>query len=242
MDIIHYHFTTLNSTNTWGKENAAQWQRDKITLITAEEQTAGRGRQGRSWKSPKGQNVYASLCFFLKEPSLVGNMPHVLALSTLKVLEKYGFQLKLKWPNDLLISGKKVGGVLCEVRSLDDQAAVILGVGLNVNMPKELLETLGRPATSCFIEKGSLYDVQEITHAIANSFAQDLERFMREGFQPFLKLYREHFAYQPGQRVRFHVAANDPIEGAFHSIGDNGSLNLQLDNGTIRNFISGDIL
>jgi len=242
MDIIRKHFTTIDSTNTWAKQNAERLEHDKVTLITADEQTAGRGRFKRSWESPPGLNIYATFCIFMEKHRMdIGNLPQVLSISATKVLQVLGFHSKLKWPNDVMISGKKAAGILCETTPLSDHLCVVLGIGLNVNMPKEILIKIDRPATSLLAEDGVKRDVEAVTQMLQKQFMQDLEIFLDEGFHPFLDTYKKFLIHAPGDIIHFHDNRVVWI-GGFKSINENGSLSLELESGVIKTFIAGEIL
>lgn len=242
MEVIRKHFDIIDSTNTWAKQNGAEFPKDKITLITANEQTAGRGRFRRRWESPPGLNVYATFCFFIeKHRHDIGNVPQILALSTAKTLEEIGFEPKLKWPNDVLLSGKKVGGILAETTPLSDQLCVVAGIGVNINMPKDLLDKIDRPATSLFVESGLKYDIETVLKILETKFCKDLDLFLADGFYPFLSEYKKRIGEKPGQPIKFND--NKTIwEGYFHSINNDGSLNLRLINGEIKTFLVGEIV
>ncbi len=240
MDFIRHHFQVIDSTNSWAKRNAHLLARDKITLVTADSQTAGRGRFKRHWVSPPNQNVYATFCFFVeKHHADLGNIPQVLALSAVKVLQHLGFSAGLKWPNDVILSQKKIGGILAETTPLSDQLCMLIGIGINVNMPLEVLQGIDRPATSLFVESGRTYDVEEVLFSLQTQFFKDLTLFIDEGFHPFLEFYRKHIS------LHQHVYFNDNKtiwEGDLHAINDDGSLTLKLPDGQLKNFIVGEIL
>ena len=113
MQIKRHHFETIDSTNTWAKQQAETFERGSLTLVTADRQTSGRGRLNRSWLSPAKENLYATFCFFLDSHRQdVGNVPQVMALAATEILEQFDFNPTLKWPNDLLLRHKKLGGIL----------------------------------------------------------------------------------------------------------------------------------
>lgn len=242
MDIVRKHFKSIDSTNTWSKHNAHLFKHDAITLVTADEQTAGRGRFKRRWESPPNQNIYATFNFFVeKHRQDIGNIPQVMALSAAEGLEYLGFAPQLKWPNDVLLSSKKVAGILCETTPFSDLLCVILGIGINVNMPLNLLEKIDRPATSLLVEGGSSLEVESVYEELQNRFLHNLELFLNEGFQPFLEKYKQKMILLPDQKIRFND--NRSIwEGYYHSINQDGSLNLKLMSGEIRRFIAGEFL
>lgn len=242
MEIIHKHFITIDSTNTWSKQHSHEFPRDKITLVTADGQTGGRGRFNRRWESPAGQNIYATFNFFVeKHRTDIGNIPQVLSISAARVLQSLGMNPKLKWPNDVLLSGKKAGGILCETTPYSDMLCVIIGIGLNVNMPLELLQQIDRPATSILVESGKSLKVQDVLKKLENQFSKDLDLFIEEGFYPYLEIYKGFLVHKADDRIRFHD--NRTVqEGYFHSINNDGSLNLRLDSGEVKVFVAGEIL
>lgn len=193
MEIVHFHFKTLPSTNDWSKENIATFDPKAITLVTADEQSAARGQYGRKWLAPHGLNFYASFSFFIEENQRDPlSLTHVMALSTIRVLEERGLQPRIKWPNDVMVQHKKIAGILCETQLFDGQIGVIIGIGLNINMPDELLKTINQPATSLFSETGRTWDLEEISKSLQTYFAKDLAVFLKQGFTPFLPTFRKY--------------------------------------------------
>ena len=242
MQIERRHFQTIDSTNTYGKQHAHEFPHDKITLVTADTQTAGRGRFKRRWVSPPGENIYASFCFFLeKHRHDIGNIPQVLALSAAKTLKQLDFTPELKWPNDVLLSNKKVAGILAETTPLSDLVCMVVGIGLNVNMTKEEMDKIDRPATSLMVEKNQTFDVENVLMMLQKHFNDDLDVFFDEGFFPFLADYRQSMPSDPTKIIRFHD--NRTVwEGSFHAINEDGSLTLKLANGDLKTFVAGEIL
>ncbi|NGX53709.1 MAG: Bifunctional ligase/repressor BirA [Chlamydiae bacterium] len=184
MEIIHFHFERLVSTNDWAKEQITTFDPQKLTIITADKQTKARGRYGREWVSPEKCNLTASFCFFLKENDGVAST-HLMALSLVEMLEKKGVHALIKWPNDLLVDGKKIAGILCETIPLSGQFGLIVGVGLNINMDRKALKAIAQPATSLFLETGERGDIQETLVELEEQFATSLETYLKEGFAPF---------------------------------------------------------
>jgi BirA family biotin operon repressor/biotin-[acetyl-CoA-carboxylase] ligase len=242
MDVVRQHFKIIDSTNTWSKHNAHLFPHDKITLVTADAQTAGRGRFNRYWESPPLQNIYATFNFFVEKHRYdIGNIPQILALSTLETLETLNLHPLLKWPNDILLSNKKVAGILCETTPFSDTLCIILGIGLNINMPLEITQKIDRPATSLLIEKGSPQNIENTLSLLQHHFSKNLDQFLNEGFLPFLNTYKAKLIHHPSQPIQFND--NRTIwQGYFHSISNDGSLNLKLLSGEIRNFHTGEFL
>lgn len=238
--IDYIHFDTIDSTNTWTKKNAEHLDPDRLTCITALEQTAGRGRFQRKWISPKGQNIYATLYFCLSPgcPHII-NLGQILSLACIAVLEKKGFHPQIKWPNDILLEGKKMSGILCETVSFEDRMGIVLGVGINVNMSQDLLDTIDQPATSLAQLSGRTWTLEQIIEPIIRQFMADLETLLKEGFKPFRPKYERLLAFKGKS-----ISCNDgtrTIKGICHSINPDGRLNLLLPNGQLTLLAAGEL-
>lgn len=237
MEINCLHFDRLDSTNTWSKENYKSFDPKKITLVSADQQTAGRGRYKRHWLSPAGQNIYATFTIFVEKGRAdIGNIAQVSALSTIKVLEEMDFSPLLKWPNDILINKKKVAGILCETMEEEEQLIMVVGIGLNINMPKETLEQINQPATSLTAEANKKFNVAEVLEALQNHFAQDIDLFLKVGFHPFLESYRRHVQHKKGDALTLNQQ-----KGTFHMINTDGALVMCMEDGSEQKFFSGEL-
>lgn len=240
--IKRIHFQKIDSTNTWAKQNVDQIEKGHITLVTAAEQATGRGRHKHHWISPADQNIYASFVFFLnlKQQNL-GNIPQILALTAVLTLQKYGVQAEIKWPNDLLINGKKLAGVLCETFQKDQELVFIAGMGLNVNMKDEELKKIDRPATSLLAETRKETDKELLLNDLSLAFKANLERFLKEGFDPFYDSFRNALCYKESDAVQFHNHQK-LFKGSFEKINPDGSLKLLLEDGSSKTFSSGEFI
>jgi len=239
LEIDALHFETIDSTNNWAKAHIQNLHKNKLTVIVADEQTAGRGRRTNRWTSPEG-NLYASFCFFTNQANCISNVTQVMAISLAETLTEMGFTPMLKWPNDILLSGKKCAGILCEAGTLDDLTYAIVGIGLNINMSKQQIAQYSFTLTSLLEEAGRNFKIENIRISLQKYFRANLITLMQKGFEPFLESYKTLLRLRPGDRIKFH---HDQLQyqGAFHSIQNNGSLNLLLDTGEVKNFISGEI-
>ncbi len=239
-NINYIHFDTIDSTNAWTKKNASMLDPDQLTCVTALEQTAGRGSFGRKWVSPKGLNIYATLyfCLPLSSPYLI-NIGQILSLSCVAVLKKKGFNAQIKWPNDLLIEGKKVAGILCETIPCSDRLGIALGIGINVNMQQDELDTIDQPATSLAQLSGHTWTLEKIIEPILNQFIEDLNTLETQGFKPFLATY-EHLMASKGKAITCRDGVHT-IKGIYHSIHSDGRLNLLLSNGQIKTLAAGEL-
>lgn len=175
MKIIHHHFETIDSTNDFAKKNLSTFSRRDLTIISADEQTKGRGRYGRSWFSPKGENLYSSFCFFVDKDQQDSSLfTHISAISLSAMLKKYGICNQIKWPNDILVNQKKLAGILCETELFPPQTGIIVGIGLNINMNENNIALIDQPTTSLKIETSKSWDISLILNDIANLFISDV--------------------------------------------------------------------
>lgn len=184
--IIYYE--ELDSTNIKIQELAKQGAVHGTT-VAAGHQTAGRGRRGRTWESPKGDNIYMSI--LLRPQMDVSKAPMltlVMAYSVAKVLQGIGYEkIGIKWPNDLVLSGKKVCGILTEMQMQGSEMEyVVIGVGVNVNM-RHVPEELKDKATSLYLEDGRTGDCFRLIQDIVEVFRAQYERFVEVGDLSFLK-------------------------------------------------------
>lgn len=231
---------TVDSTNTYAKHHAATFPKDRITCISAEEQTAGRGRYQRKWVSPKGGNIYATFYFTLpvNTRDLV-SLSQVMAYSFAALLIQEGLKPKIKWPNDIQLNGKKVSGILCETQFHRDVIELFIGIGINVNLDAASAMQIDQPATSLLIETGKKWDKMGLLHKLQKQFAGDLEKFKKEGFAPFYKEF-DHLLALKGETVRCYDGKKEWV-GVCHSLTKDGQLNLLLPDKTLHTVLSGDI-
>ncbi|MBM3191177.1 MAG: biotin--[acetyl-CoA-carboxylase] ligase [Chlamydiae bacterium] len=190
--ITFHHYDSLTSTNDWIKKNYALYDLDRLHLLSASQQTQGRGTYGKSWFSPEGLNLYASFFFALDTlPFPFTHIAQLLSLSSATTLESLGFTPKLKWPNDLLIENKKIAGVLCELVTIPGKTLIVLGLGLNVNMPLKLCLSLDQPATSLAVISKRSWELEPLRQRLAEEFQQDLLLYLEKDFVPFYKAYTD---------------------------------------------------
>lgn len=163
MSVNFIALETVSSTNTWAKQHLDQFSRNTPTVIVAQEQTQGRGRMNRSWFSPRGKNLYFTLCEARRLPSALSYV-QAAALSVHELLHYFSIPARIRWPNDLYVEDKKISGILIELVPHAAKEMVVVGIGINVNMNKNDLQTLDRPVTSiamCREDPISLLEVQE---------------------------------------------------------------------------------
>ena len=238
MQIEEIHFDTIDSTNDYAKREYLSFSPDGLTCIAAESQTAGRGRYLRKWISPPHVNLLATFCFRLKlQTSHVTCLAQILSYSLSSLLLKDNLEPKIKWPNDVLLGGKKVAGVLCETIFTPSFIQIILGIGVNVNMDRSALELIDQPATSLSQETGRTWNVKAVLHRLQMQWIIDLMKFKQEGFAPFHAPIEGLLAYK-GETIRFFDGAKE-WTGVCQGLTAEGQLILRLPDGTVHMFYSG---
>ena len=217
-------FDTIPSRHLWAKEHLSELKPNPILCITAREQTKGIGRRGRSWVSPKDQNLYATFVFNLpKNSPPPHNLAQILSLSCITILESLGLTPRIKWPNDILLSGKKCAGMLCDIHG----KTVIISLGLNINMPEPL--PIDQPNTSLFIESGKEHSISTLQAAIATQFENDLNTWFGKGFSPFHASYGQRLASK--NTTVSYQKDGQAITGILRGITSDGRIKLAMPNG-----------
>lgn len=183
----------MDSTNNMAKELAAQGASD-ATLLVAEEQTAGRGRLGRQWLSPRYTNLLFSLLLWPTLPAdQVFALTMILAMAAAEAVEQVA-SLKplIKWPNDLYVNGKKLAGVLTEFSVKEEKVGyVILGMGLNVNWRPEGSQEIANPATSILVETGREVSRTQLLIEILKHFEVFYEEAVHNGWERLYWMWNE---------------------------------------------------
>ena len=213
------------------------------TVVISEEQTAGKGRMSRPWNSAARKGIWMSVIARpLLTPQQAPQMTLVAAVAVTRAIHKVtGLDPTIKWPNDILINGKKVTGILTELKADPDSVqAVILGIGINVNQEKEdFPEELQPIAASLRMIVGKPVNRAELIAKTLEFLELYTELYETHGFGP-IKLLWEGYSNTTGKRIRA-IMLNETIEGTALGISDEGVLELKLDDGTIRGIYSADI-
>lgn len=210
-------------------------------LVIAEQQTQGRGRQGRAWHSPKGKGIYMSLVLKPRIPlHFTPQLTLLVAVALCRTMRQYvGDKVGIKWPNDLLIGGRKVSGILLESRADDERLHyVVAGIGIGVNLTEDdYPPELRKIATSLRIETGAEVDRTAFICAFLAELEELYGLYQLEGFAPIQALWEAN-AVSLHKRVTV-VAAAGPVTGMAERIDDNGALVLRLDDGSALPVYSG---
>jgi len=234
-------FKETDSTNQQAKILAAQGAPEG-TVVLAETQSQGRGRRGRTWFSPVGQSIYMSA--ILRPDMAPAQAPQITLMTAVAVcsaLQSAGLNARIKWPNDILIEGKKIAGILTEISTEMDMVDwVVVGLGLNVNTPVDQMPSEIREiATSVQIQKGRPFSRIELLCALLKKFEDCYELLKADGFGPIMKQWRQ-MTDIIGQRVYVDVM-DTRYFGTAEAVDDDGVLVLRDDQGRIRRIFSGDV-
>ncbi|MTI96362.1 MAG: biotin--[acetyl-CoA-carboxylase] ligase [Firmicutes bacterium] len=224
-------FEQLDSTNNAALDG--DWP--EFTVLAADSQRSGRGRLGRSWTSIPGRNLYVSIVLFPQRQTLEwGSLSLVTGVAVAKALAGLGFSPRLKWPNDVLLAGKKVAGVLCEARN----AKLVAGIGLNVNQV-EFADDLRHRATSLREQRGRGLSRSMVLAAVMNSFAGCYRLWQSAGFFALASQWSE-LDLLAGEFVRVAFGAK-VVQGRARGIDEQGQLLVVDTAGKIRALNSGEV-
>jgi BirA family biotin operon repressor/biotin-[acetyl-CoA-carboxylase] ligase len=238
-----HHFFKVGSTNDVALMLGHQ-DEPHGALVIAEEQTAGRGRAGRTWHSEKSSGIYVSL--LLRPPITPLQAPTLTLLAGLAardaVAEQTGRAPDLRWPNDLLLGGKKCGGILTEMHAEPDKVRfVIVGIGINVNHTK-LPESLASSATSLRMETGRPHSRLELLAKLLRQLDRYYNRFIAEGAAPIARRFEEVSSYARGRHVRV-ASGRESFTGVTDGLEPSGLLRVQRDGGPgdVEIVVSGEV-
>jgi len=236
-----FHFFKTDSTNRVAMELGHAGEAEGAVVL-AEEQTAGRGRAGRKWHSERAAGIYVTLLLRPKlapvQAPLLTMMAGLSAHTAVQALT--GLDVDLKWPNDLIVRGKKLGGILTEMHAEPGQVRfVIVGIGLNVNQEKFPGE-LANMATSLRAETGKTQSRMELLVRLLREFENDYNRFLREGVASVVERFESVSSYAKGKRVRV-TNGTESYAGTTAGLGPEGLLKVEREDGSITMVISGDV-
>jgi BirA family biotin operon repressor/biotin-[acetyl-CoA-carboxylase] ligase len=235
-----HHFHSLPSTNDLAKELGAQGAPEG-TLVVAETQTRGRGRLGRQWDSPPGGGLYVSLLLRpALPPTQISQITLTAAVAVARALGRAaGITPGIKWPNDVLLEAKKVGGILTEMETEADQIRfLVVGLGLNVNNP-EFPAELQDLATSLARVTGHTFSRRNILRAWLEEFEDLYEQFLAFEFAGILAEWKA-YTVTLGRAVTVRQGLRE-ISGLALDVAPDGALLLQTGAGEIVRISSGEL-
>lgn len=215
------HFETVGSTNDIALDLARDGEPEGL-VITATSQLSGRGRRGRTWVDEPGQAIIMSV--ILRPDIPASEMSRLSFVASLAVAEwltsECGLDCALKWPNDVLVGGGKIAGILIELAG----PAVVAGIGVNVNQ-RQFPDDLADSATSVAIETRQSYDIPALTNSLAGSLFGVYERFLASGFEEILADWRKYI-WGVGESVEIATEGRT-LNGIIRGVDSEGALLLQ---------------
>jgi len=231
----------LDSTNTYLMAQAAAGA-STGTICLAESQTAGRGRIGRTWQSPFGGAIYLSLLWRFEDQASVAGLSLAVGVAIHRALRRMGIDgLGLKWPNDLLWQGRKLGGILLEVSGeTHGRCAVVVGIGLNVEIPNHAAQSIDQAWTDLKqISAGKAPSRNQLVAHLLEELLELLAHYPERGLPAYLNEWRQWHC-MAGRQATLHIG-DKTIVGVVAGISDAGLLLLDCAEGGRREFASGDV-
>jgi BirA family biotin operon repressor/biotin-[acetyl-CoA-carboxylase] ligase len=235
-------FDEIPSTNTYALENIANLS-DK-TVISAAAQTQGHGRFNRNWHSDNRENLYLSIVLKPTE-SLTSNLPisnltQYLSVVLSQVLDSYGVSSQIKWPNDVLVNGSKIAGILAQSSIKEGKLqGIVLGLGVNLNSTFDELSQIDQKATSLNLELGRDIDKETFLREIIDRFFDNYEEFLSKGFEMIKNDYTQK-SFFLGSQITIKEP-NNTYNAIANTINNDGTLNVKTVDG-LKNINTGDVL
>jgi BirA family biotin operon repressor/biotin-[acetyl-CoA-carboxylase] ligase len=235
-------YETIDSTNSEAKR-LAHAGAPEGTIVLAESQCKGKGRMERTWVSPRGAGIYLSVVLRPRIlPKEVQKLTFVAAVALAFTLRNLGIMSQIKWPNDILVNGKKVAGILMELTSgakLVD--FIVVGIGVNVNTSiDELPLSIRNLATSIHMVTDRPPQRREIIQVLLLQLELWYERFLAESFDMVLEAWRQ-LSNTLGTRVRVTLS-DKTLEGMAEAVASDGSLMVRDNKGRLHSVIAGDVV
>lgn len=228
----------VGSTNTWLMQPGTSFP----AVCLAERQTAGRGRRGRVWVSPYAANLYLSLGWQFDDlPPGFTALAMVAAIAVVRALRQLDVEgVAIKWPNDLYAAGKKLGGILVDLQGEPTaQVRAVIGIGINVRMPRAVIEKIDQPWTDlAMLTAGRAPRRNALAAGIVTALVPALMLFAVRGFAAFVDAWRA-LDLVAGRSVELHQEAG-VVCGTALGVDSDGALLLRTEGGT-RRYVSGDL-
>ena len=230
------YLSECGSTNAYVKEHFEEF--GPVGAVYTTNQTAGRGRLGRSWVNAEGKALYYTVA--IREPlAQPATLPLLASLAVKQQLAlRYGVECQIKWPNDLLLNGKKIVGILCESVSYGYEQqgrGILCGIGINLAQPQSYFDAADLPHGTSLVLQGAKVDLDVDPQWLAESltdfgFDRPLYVFARDGFAPYREEYKAA-CVNLGRRVTFDLSNGEKGAGEAIDVDDEGRLVVRTDAG-----------
>lgn len=236
------HYDSIDSTNNKAKAAAIK-DATNGTIITAEEQTSGKGRLGKNWISPKYKGIWMSIILKPDIPPVdVPKLTHVIAAAVINALKKLNIEGYIKWPNDIIVNGKKICGILTEMSGeINKTDFVVIGIGINANLESvDIPVDIKEKATSLLIETGHLIERKKLAAEVLNSFEELYDLFLNTGsIKDSIDICKK-YSILLGKEIRI-LGRNEERFGKAVDLNNNGELIVQFSDGKTTEVISGEV-
>jgi BirA family biotin operon repressor/biotin-[acetyl-CoA-carboxylase] ligase len=234
------NFDSINSTNTEALKEARLGAKEGLCIV-ARQQTAGRGRLGRTWISEKDAGLYFSIVLRPKiETRFLTLITLMAGVAVHDTLIELGLRPDIKWVNDLLVNEKKICGILAETTETDTGLAVVVGIGINLrstNFPSSIADT----ATSINDESSHTVTFEELSESLTKYLGYFYDMLCSEnGPARIIDEWRRRSSYFSGKPVRV-VLENEAVSGVTDGLEENGALRVRKEDGTLKIVQAGDV-
>jgi len=234
-------FQSLDSTNKYLQEQAEK-SGCSGSVVLAERQTSGRGRRGKTWVSPFAANIYMSILWdFEQGAQALEGLSLAVGVAVRRALIEVGLEdVRLKWPNDIYIGNKKLGGILLEM--IGDPAghcSVVIGVGINVSMPASIAVNIDQPWTDCCSESDAPIARSRLAALLIDNIFDILNDFESLGFAGYRDEWQEADAFKGLQGTI--STPRDSVSGTVIGVDNSGAVQLKLMSGEVKSFIGGEL-
>lgn len=237
-------FTEIASTSSWLLEQPTPAP-GRFRVATAEHQTAGRGRQGKNWISPPSTGICLSVAYtFAGTDQNLSGLTLAAGVGLADRLRKLGARgMALKWPNDVVLHDRKLGGILTEMQSRDGRQTVVIGVGLNVELPNAMRYGAAAKWKTGIADLAESIDKlparPELSAAVIECVIEAITRFEHDGFAPFHAAWRS-FDWLQGRPVIVELPGGSDLQGLAEGVDSDGALLVRSEGG-LQRVISGSV-
>ena len=231
----------VGSTNTYLMQRAAKGAAH-ATCVVAHIQTQGKGRRGRTWVSKLGASLTFSLLWrFQCGAVALSGLSLAVGVALIRAMHDLGVQgVQLKWPNDVLVDGKKLAGILIELQGdMEGPSAAVIGVGINLNLPKEVLKNIDQPAVDLSSVHHQPINQSVLLGTLLKHFSNVLKDFEQQGFVAVREEWLSYDAYQ-NKTVRMLMPNGTEVLGVAESVAEDGILMVKTALG-LQRFSAGEI-
>ena len=243
--INYEHFDEVDSTQILARKALDNMSYNEYYLASASNQKAPIGTGGKLWHSLSG-NLGISLSFIVNAQEHIKLLPFVAAIALNQFLGNMAIHSNIKWPNDILVGGRKIAGILTQsysgaIKDDPNAVAVCIGVGLNVNASSEDLQAIDQKATSIFIESNVKYDVMELSKNLGIILIENIQSFLDGKMPNLISLINERLEKFENNLVRIKLNEDSSETGVIRKINHDGTINLKMADGFEKSFAHGSI-